>query len=67
LGVQLPISSGMFVDKLIRIGHMGLTARPPYPLLGVSAVVHGLAELGVALDVGGALEATLAELTKPLD
>ena len=66
LNVILPVSSGMFVDKLIRIGHMGIAARPPYPLIGVSAVVQGLALLGAPVDVGAAAEATLAELVLPL-
>ncbi|HEX4033467.1 MAG TPA: alanine--glyoxylate aminotransferase family protein [Solirubrobacteraceae bacterium] len=67
LNVNLPIASGGFADRIMRIGHMGITARAPYPLVGVATLVQGLALLGEAVDIGAAAEASLAELVRPLD
>jgi pyridoxamine--pyruvate transaminase len=60
-GVQL--SGGQGAGRLVRIGHMGLTARPMYPIVGLAALGRGLADLGVRVDVGAGLEAALALLS----
>lgn len=60
-GVQL--SAGQGAGRLVRIGHMGLTARPMYPIVGLAALGRGLADLGVRVDVGAGLEAALASLS----
>ncbi|MFH0916778.1 MAG: alanine--glyoxylate aminotransferase family protein [bacterium] len=56
-GVQ--ISAGQNAGNLIRIGHMGVTARSLYPIVGLSALGRGLADLGVKVDVGAGVEAAL--------
>lgn len=61
-GVQ--ISSGQNAGNLIRIGHMGVTARSLYPVVGLSAVGRSLADLGVKVDVGAGVEAALEIISK---
>jgi len=56
-GVQ--ISAGQNAGNLIRIGHMGVTARSLYPVVGLSAVGRGLTDLGVKVDLGAGVEAAL--------
>jgi pyridoxamine--pyruvate transaminase len=53
------ISAGQGAGNLVRIGHMGPTARSLYPVVGLAAVGRTLADLGVALDVGAGVEAAL--------
>ncbi|MBC7294158.1 MAG: alanine--glyoxylate aminotransferase family protein, partial [Thermoleophilia bacterium] len=61
-GVQ--ISGGQNAGNLIRIGHMGVTARSLYPVVGLSAVGRGLRDLGVKVDIGAGVEAALEVLSK---
>jgi pyridoxamine--pyruvate transaminase len=56
-GVQ--ISGGQNAGNLVRIGHMGVTARSLYPVVGLSALGRGLADLGVKVNVGAGVEAAL--------
>jgi|SRR5581483_10415536 len=56
------ISGGQGAGNLVRIGHMGPSARSLYPVVGLAAVGRTLADLGASVDVGAGLEAALAEL-----
>ncbi len=46
--------------RVIKIGHMGLTARGMYPLVGLMGVLGALADLGAAVDLGAGAAAALA-------
>jgi pyridoxamine---pyruvate transaminase len=61
-GVQ--ISAGQKAGNLVRIGHMGVTARSMYPVVGLSALGRSLADLGVKVDVGAGVEAVLEVISK---
>jgi pyridoxamine--pyruvate transaminase len=58
------ISSGQGAGNLVRIGHMGLSARSLHPVLGVAAVGRTLADLGAQVEIGAGVEAALAELSQ---
>jgi pyridoxamine--pyruvate transaminase len=58
------ISGGQGAGNLVRIGHMGPSARSLYPAVGLAAVGQTLADLGVSVDIGAGLEAALAELSQ---
>jgi pyridoxamine---pyruvate transaminase len=57
------ISGGQGAGNLVRIGHMGPSARSLYPVVGVAAVGQTLADLGATVDVGAGVEAALTELS----
>jgi pyridoxamine--pyruvate transaminase len=57
------ISAGQGAGNLVRIGHMGPTARSLYPAIGLAAVGRTLADLGVPVKIGDGLEAVLAALS----
>jgi pyridoxamine--pyruvate transaminase len=57
-GVML--SGGQGAGNLVRIGHMGPTARSLYPLVGLMALGRTLADLGVPVRLGDGIEAGLA-------
>ncbi len=59
-GVQ--ISAGQSAGNLVRIGHMGVTARSLYPVVGLAALGRGLVDLGAELNIGAGLEAALATI-----
>lgn len=59
-GVQL--SAGQGAGNLIRIGHLGATARPMYALAGLAALGQGMRDLGAEVDLGAGLEAAMASL-----
>jgi pyridoxamine---pyruvate transaminase len=59
-GVML--SGGQGAGNLVRIGHMGPTARSFYPVVGLMALGRTLADLGVSLRIGEGVEAALAVL-----
>jgi len=63
-GVVISGAQGELVGKVIRIGHMGIASTSLYPVVGVTAVVQAMSDLGVPVDVGAATTATLAALTK---
>jgi pyridoxamine--pyruvate transaminase len=56
------ISAGQGAGNLVRIGHMGPSARSLYPVVGLAAVGQTLADLGAQVDIGAGVEAALAEL-----
>ena len=59
-GVVVSSGRGETLGKLIRIGHMGPTARPIYSLVAVAAVAGALQALGVkGLDVGAGVAAAM--------
>lgn len=60
-GVQL--SSGQGVGNVVRMGHMGATARPMLMIAGLAAIGRTLADLGARVDVGAGLDAALASLS----
>src|SRR5207248_5619 len=58
------ISGGQGAGNLVRIGHMGPSARSLYPVVGLAAVGRTLADLGATVDVGAGVEAAMAELSQ---
>src|SRR5919109_666447 len=58
------ISGGQGAGNLVRIGHMGPTARSLYPVVGLAAVGRAIADLGASVDVGAGVEAALAVLSQ---
>jgi pyridoxamine--pyruvate transaminase len=60
-GVQL--SAGQGAGNLLRLGHMGATARPMLMVAGLAAVGRSLADLDAGVDIGAGLEAALASLS----
>jgi pyridoxamine--pyruvate transaminase len=58
------ISAGQGAGNLVRIGHMGVTARSLYPVVGLAAVGRTLADLGAQVDVGAGAEAALEVLSE---
>ena len=58
------VSAGQGAGNLVRIGHMGLSARSLYPVVGLAALGRTFADLGVQVEIGAGLEAALAELTQ---
>jgi pyridoxamine---pyruvate transaminase len=58
------ISGGQGAGNLVRIGHMGPTARSLYPVVGLAALGRTLADLGAAVDVGTGVEAALHVLSQ---
>ena len=61
-GVQL--SAGQNAGNIIRIGHMGNTARPMWMVAGLAAVGQSLVDMGATLDVGAGLAAAMASLSE---
>jgi pyridoxamine---pyruvate transaminase len=58
------ISAGQGAGNLVRIGHMGPTARSLHPVVGLAAVGQTLRDLGAPVDIGSGVEAVLAELSQ---
>ena len=58
------ISAGQGAGNLVRIGHMGASARSLYPVVGLAALGRTLADLGAEVDIGAGVEAALAELSQ---
>lgn len=53
------MSSGQGAGNLMRIAHMGPSARGMYPIVGLAALGRGLADFGQAVDIGSGLAAAL--------
>ena len=58
------ISAGQGAGNLVRIGHMGPTARSLYPVVGLAALGRTLLDLGASPRLGDGLEAALAALSE---
>jgi len=58
------ISGGQGAGNLVRIGHMGLSARSLHPVVGLSALGRTFADLGVSVEIGAGVEAALAEIAQ---
>ena len=58
------ISGGQGAGNLVRIGHMGQSARSLHPVVGLAALGRTLLDLGARLDLGAGLEAALAEISQ---
>ena len=63
-GVML--SSGQGAGNLIRIGHMGPTARGMYPVVGVAAVGQAIRDLGGTVDLGAGHEQAMGVLARQM-
>jgi pyridoxamine--pyruvate transaminase len=63
-GVMLSGGYGELKHKLVRLGHMGPASRSLYPLVAVTALGRGLADHGVAVDVGGGAQAVMDVLAQ---
>jgi pyridoxamine---pyruvate transaminase len=59
------ISAGQGAGNLVRIGHMGPTARSLYPVVGLAALGRTLADLGAPVKVGEGVAAALDVLAQP--
>jgi pyridoxamine---pyruvate transaminase len=66
-GVMLSGGYGELADKLFRIGHMGPAADSLNPVVGVSALGRGLKDLGVDVQIGAGVEATLEAIAETAD
>jgi len=60
-GVML--SGGQGAGNLVRIGHLGPTARSLYPVVGLAALGRTLVDLGTSVEVGAGVEAALELLS----
>jgi pyridoxamine--pyruvate transaminase len=56
------LSGGQGAGNLVRIGHMGPTARSLYPVVGLIALGRTLADLGIPVRTGEGVEAALGVL-----
>ena len=59
-GVVFSSGRGETLGKLVRIGHMGPTARPLYAVVALTALGGALRALGHPLDVAAGVAAALA-------
>jgi pyridoxamine---pyruvate transaminase len=56
------LSGGQGAGNLVRIGHMGLTARGLHVVVGLAALGQTLTDLGAPVQLGEGLEAALTTL-----
>jgi pyridoxamine--pyruvate transaminase len=61
-GVMLSGSYG--AGNLVRIGHMGLSARSLHPVVGLAALGRTLGDLGVSVEIGLGVEAALVSIAE---
>jgi pyridoxamine---pyruvate transaminase len=66
-GVVFSSGRGETLGKLLRIGHMGPTARPLYAVVAVTALGGALRALGHPLDVAAGVAAALAVIDDGVD
>ncbi len=66
-GVMFSSGRGETLGKLVRIGHMGPTARPMYAVIAVSALGGALRALGRRVDIGAGVAATLETIDRGID
>ena len=60
---NVQISSGQTAGNLVRIGHLGNTARALPMVAGLAALGQGLLDLGADVDVGAGVAAAMASLS----
>ena len=65
-GVVFSSGRGETAGKLVRIGHMGPTARPMYAVIAVTALGGALRSLGHPADVAAGVAAALAVIDSTL-
>ena len=58
-GVAISSGRGETLGKLVRIGHMGPTARPMYAIIAVAALGGALGALGHKADIGAGVAAAM--------
>lgn len=58
------ISGALGAGNLVRIGHMGETARSLHPIIGLSALGQGLRDLGCEVDIGQGIEVAMEALSE---
>jgi pyridoxamine--pyruvate transaminase len=66
-GVVFSSGRGETLGKLVRIGHMGPTARPLYAVVALTALGGALRALGHPLDVAAGMAAALAVIDAGVD
>ncbi|HLW25509.1 MAG TPA: hypothetical protein VKT22_14235, partial [Steroidobacteraceae bacterium] len=66
-GVMFSSGRGETLGKLVRIGHMGPTARAMYAVIAVSALGGALRALGRRVDIGAGVAATLETIDRGID
>jgi pyridoxamine--pyruvate transaminase len=59
-------SGGQGAGNLVRIGHMGVSARSLYPVVGLAAIGRTLTDLGATVSVGVGVEAAMEVLAGEL-
>jgi pyridoxamine--pyruvate transaminase len=64
-GVMISGGYGELTDSLLRIGHMGPTARPIFSAISIAAVGQTLLDLGVDVSVGSGVAAAMAAVAVP--
>ena len=67
LGVSIQGGQDQMKGKLVRIGHMGPTARPMYSLIAVSALGGAIRALGRPVDVAAGVAAALEVIDRGVD
>jgi pyridoxamine--pyruvate transaminase len=66
-GVVFSSGRGETLGKLVRIGHMGPTARPLYAVVALTALGGAIRALGHTLDVASGMAAALAVIDRGID
>jgi pyridoxamine--pyruvate transaminase len=66
-GVVFSSGRGETLGKLVRIGHMGPTARPLYAVVALTALGGAIRALGHPLDVAAGMAAALAVIDQAVD
>jgi pyridoxamine--pyruvate transaminase len=66
-GVVFSSGRGETLGKLLRVGHMGPTARPLYAVIALAALGGAIRAAGHALDVGSGMAAALAVIDKGIE
>src|SRR6202167_5917400 len=65
-GVMFSSGRGETLGKLVRIGHMGPTARPLYAVVALTALGGAIRALGHPLDVAAGMAAALAVIDRSI-
>ncbi len=63
-GVMLSPGYGELKERLVRLGHMGPAARSLNPVVALSALGRGLADVGASVSVGRGVDAALEVLSQ---